>query len=100
MFDYCVRGRLGGLNLSFFVLDEVAVVKPVMVSVQALGLLAARLNCGHPLFAVEWLRIRTAIRTFGNTTHSWHGLWAITSSERLRMRSMIDAITAELYGLS
>src|SRR5207302_147751 len=29
----------------------------------------------------------------------WHQLWAITPHERLRLRCILDAIIAELYGL-
>lgn len=33
-------------------------------------------------------------------SHLWRRLWALTPYERLRLRCLLDAITAELYGLN
>src|SRR5690606_22546541 len=53
--------------------------------------LVRRLACASPMFAPEWLpRAKEAPL----------GLWALTSHERLRLRCILDAIVAALYGLS
>lgn len=57
---------------------------------------ALRLNCACILLAdAAW-----AVNQRGPAINlPWKRLWAITPHERLRLRSMLDAIVAELYGL-
>ncbi len=97
-YDYLVRQRLGGLNLNFFILDE-TVIPPIgsMKRVSLLPIYVARLNLIHECFAVEWLEL---VRKYPEIkVNSWRSLWALTDHERLRLRCIIDAIVAELYGL-
>jgi hypothetical protein len=97
VFDYSVRARLGGLNLSFFILDEAAIVSPRRAAVPALVTLAVRLSMAHALFAAEW-EIVTGGRSL-LSQWSWRRLWAVTPHERLRLRCVLDAVVAELFGL-
>jgi len=50
-----------------------------------------------PSFAPQWLEMREAYPELGEL--HWRKLWAITEHERLRLRCILDAIVAELYGL-
>jgi hypothetical protein len=52
--------------------------------------LAFRLSCSDVVFADAWVPIKV---------HSWRRLWAITQHERIRIRAILDAAVAELYGL-
>ena len=63
-----------------------------------LSRLVAALSFPSEFFAPEWERIsacRADLRI-----RCWRSLWAITPHERLRLRCMLDAIVAVLYGLS
>lgn len=91
VFDYDVRQRLGGLNLSFFLLDE---------SVFPLPAIARRLaGVGRALSATSE-RVANAWLADTDRSKSWRRHWAVTPHERLRLRVIADAVTAHLYGLS
>ena len=90
IFDYDVRQRLGGLNLSFFVLDES--VFPRINNIECLKLLTLSLCAVHKCYAIAW-------ENYTNRKSSWRRCWAISSHERCRTRSMSDALIAYLYGL-
>ena len=96
-YDYALRSRLGGLNLSWFVLAETSLVPPARFLPTSCAQLAARLNLVMPSFAQQWLELRAAYPELGE--RHWRQLWAITRYERLRLRCILDAIMAELYGL-
>ena len=97
-YDYALRCRLGGLNLSYFVLAETPLVSLSRVHQTPCAELAARLNFIMPSFAPQWLELRSMYPYLGEK--HWRTLWAITLHERLRLRCILDAIIAELYGLS
>lgn len=89
-FDFLARARVGGLNLSEFIMVETALIGRTRFPATATELVR-RLACASPMFAPEWLpRAKEAPL----------GLWALTSHERLRLRCILDAIVAALYGLS
>jgi hypothetical protein len=85
-----VRQRLTGQHVSRYFLKDVALpkwkIRPA-VSLPVLGL-----NATHPLFAAWWQEIDGARWRYRRT-------WAITQHERLRIRCLLDAIIAVLYGL-
>jgi hypothetical protein len=97
-YDYALRCRLGGINLSYFIISEVPLI-PILrlTSIPSCALLAARLNLIMRSFAPQWLEMRKAYPHLGEL--HWRKLWAITRHERLRLRCILDAIIAELYGL-
>ena len=97
VYDYCLRGRLGGLNLSYFILSETPLISPTQICSTICAQLAAQLNLIMPAFAPQWLEMR---QTYSHLAQQhWRKLWAITRHERLRLRCILDAIIAELYGL-
>ncbi len=89
-YDWAVRTRLGGLNLSEFLMVETPL--PRSIPHEMLRLVLA-LACGGPQFAREWMQL------CGPGPTPWRKLWAVTPHERLRLRCMIDAIVASLFGL-
>jgi Eco57I restriction-modification methylase len=96
-YDYALRCRLGGLHLSWFVLAETPLIPPSRLLPTPSAQLAARLDLVMPCFAPQWLELRAAYPELGE--QHWRQLWAITRHERLRLRCILDAIIAELYGL-
>jgi hypothetical protein len=97
VYDYAVRCRLGGLHLNYFVIAETPLIPPARLRSTLCAQLAARLNLIMPSFSPQWLELRAAYPQLGD--QHWRKLWAITRHERLRLRCILDAIIAELYGL-
>ena len=89
-YDFSMRARLGGLTLNYFIVEETPL--PSMARAKRLDGLVRNVALPHVSFAPEWLD--------GRDGRSWQRRWALTVHERLRLRSMLDAIVAALYGLS
>ncbi|MDR0966387.1 MAG: hypothetical protein LBM75_07805 [Myxococcales bacterium] len=81
-FDWSMRLRLGGLNVSWFVLEESPLPH------------LARSDCLWPANSLSAIAPALAPLTLQNKR------LAQTPHERLRLRSILDAIVAALYGLS
>jgi len=89
--------RLGGLNLSFFVLDETAIPKFNSFNKhKSILLMVAGLSLCHVQFYPEWLLLKN---TPGLEFDSYINRQALTPHERLRLRCMLDAVIAYFYGL-
>ena len=98
-YDYALRCRLGGMNLNYFVIEETPIIQPeTSLKIQNLQMFSFRLNCANQIFAFYWLILKSKNMKISNSL--WKSLWAITSFERLRLRCNLDALIAELYGLS
>jgi hypothetical protein len=96
-FDYQIRVRLGGLNMSEFVMSETALPSRNKLSKiqNSFIRIVSSLAIPHQSFACDWQKLSAYI----SQKYNWYSLWAITPYERLRLRSILDAIVAELYGL-
>jgi hypothetical protein len=98
-FDYLARNRLGGLNMSEFMMIETALPLRNKISdfkSQIITLISS-LSIPNKSFAKDWLKLH---QLFSDISHkNWYQLWAITPYDRLRLRCILDAIIAELYGL-
>ena len=90
VFDYDVRQRLGGLNLSFFLLDES--VFPDRNMAERLAGIGRALSASSSRFANAWMR-------GVDRSKSWQMHWAVTPHERIRLKAVADAVAADLYGL-
>ncbi len=97
VYDYALRCRLGGMNISLFILEETPLVPPSRLLPTICAKLAASLNFIMLNFAQQWLELKTVYPELSK--QHWRQLWAITPHERLRLRCILDAIIAELYGL-
>jgi len=89
-FDWMVRQRLTGQHVSRYFLKDVALPRCQMRT--PVSLLVLRLNATHPFFAAWWQELDGARCGYKRT-------WAVTQHERLRIRCMLDAVVAVLYGL-
>ena len=91
-FDLVMRNRCGGVHLNYFVIEDAPLPHPAAMpnSVRDLSL---RLGSSTSFMAEAWRSLST------NRGRPWRSLWAITPQERLRLRALLDAVVAELYGL-
>ena len=98
VFDYQARNRLGGLNMSEFVMIETVLPRRTALAATSGGVLRAvgSLSLCARSFAGDWLRL-APFSAQDQTT--WKNLWAVTPHERLRLRCFLEAVVAELYGL-
>jgi hypothetical protein len=94
-FDFQARNRVGGLNLSEFVMNETAVLPRERVQAVAEGLIeqAAALSIGSPMWAHIWSELGLS------HSRSWHRLAALTESERARVSAIFEAIVCASFGL-
>lgn len=93
VFDFQIRNRLGGLNMSEFLMIETGLPKRTpRAALSKLYELALSLCAPSPIFAQDWLGSRR--------DHPWRSTWALTHHERKRVRAMVDAIVGALFGLS
>lgn len=97
VYDWQLRSRLGGTNLSWFVLEETCSPSHDICSKYNLDLLALKLIGIMSRNAVEWLTQTKEYPPLINQV--WHRQLALSVHERLRIRSILEAIVAELYKL-
>jgi len=100
-FDYLVRFRLGGNSLIWAVLEEIAVRADLFRMAPLIANCSAPLALVSKVFADSWIRLigTEALSGAARPSGHWHRRWALTPHERLRLRCILDAIVAELYGL-
>lgn len=94
-YDFAMRARLGGLTLNYFIVEETPLPAPYRFARQV-GAAAFALGATHEQFAPAWWSARTSLPG----SLAWRAKWAITPHERLRLRCVLDAMVAALYGLS
>jgi hypothetical protein len=93
VYDWAVREKLGATALAWFFLQETPF--PKALRRPRVAAFVARLNFIHLRFSAVWLSLIPP----SSRTVPWRRLWAITPHERLRLRSILDAVVAELYGI-
>lgn len=95
-FDLVIRQRLGGLNVSEFVMVEA----PLPIRTTRVVQLATRTLLGLSLadrtFAREWVVLADS----DARAASWQANWAVTPARRLERLAAFDAMTARWYGLT
>lgn len=96
-FDALLRMRFVGLALDYHVTQQVPVPKWTRLGAveAAIRDVVLRLNACHPIFAPEWLKWASP----GVRSTPWKASWALTDYERLRLRCVLDAVIAKLYGV-
>jgi hypothetical protein len=102
-FDFSARQRIGGLHLTWFIVEECPLPLALNNSDcgQLSGILAlqsARLTLIHRRFAPEWLRLRHLHPELSQC--QWKHWWTVTEADRLRIRLQIESVIAHLYGMS
>ena len=89
-FDWAVRRRMGGSNLNLFVVEELPTLAPRVLT----GLVDSTrgLLYPHVRFAAMWSDAPRGT--------SWKKAWAVTQSERLRLRAILEVAIALRFGLN
>ncbi len=99
-YDFALRCRLGGLHLSYFILAETPIVNAqTSKEMEIFSTLSARLSWGHVRYADKWSQLLEGMPHSQLKNKVWQSTWALSAAERLRLRCITDALTAELYGL-
>jgi hypothetical protein len=100
VFDFVLRARLASAKITRAVLEECPI--PARTNAtrceRELVSTVARLTLLHRRFAPEWLRLKHLYPDLAS--REWKHWWAVTQADRLRLRVEIDALCADLYGLS
>ena len=86
VFDYTMRTRLGGVNLSWYAIEECPLAKKELCT--ELWRLVSRLNFVSTLFSPSLIATEDRAPR------------AILPAERVRLQTMIDSAACALYGLS
>lgn len=96
--DYATRERIGGTHLNLYLIEELPLLpKHRIAAVPGLQILAAQLCFTSELFSGEWLAVKD--EELRLSCYCWRSFWALTTHERLRLRCILDAVVAHLYGL-
>ena len=99
VFDYILRLKCSGSNLNAFILKECPLIdvnKIVKYSKDVIKYSASLQLC-NKVFAKEWIELMYKNQNLKE--YNWYSLWALTDNERLRLRCILDAVVAEMYGL-
>jgi hypothetical protein len=97
-YDFALRARFGGINLSRFILSETPLPEFDDDNRRSLAVSALRL-CGiHRRFASDWL-VALSIEP-SLQERQWKLNWAITQADRLRRRAECEAVVADGFKLA
>ncbi len=97
VYDYCLRQRLGGLTINYFILAETPVPRLTgdgETIADLVSTLTLRLGATHCSFSLVLDQLPRVARAWAD--RRW---WALTPHERTRLRCILDAVVAELFGL-
>lgn len=102
VYDYHLRNRAGGLNLSEFIMNETSAIPSTKLLRGELLQAVARLALGDASHAVAWESLAVESPLFADISRrtGWRRSWAICRHERVRLRAIVDACFAHFYGLS
>ena len=100
-FDFATRQRTGGLHLNWFIIEECPIPAlgddPETSVFHRLVFDAACLTLLCRRFAPDWLKLKQNYSELASK--EWKHWWAVTETDRLRLRIEIDALCTDLYGL-
>jgi hypothetical protein len=93
--DAALRRKMSQGTVNWFYVDEVPVPRRMTETIESLIQdIAYSLSHTHCVFAPSALRLGRP-----STREAWRSSWAVTDAERLRLRSMLDAVLLKMYGL-
>lgn len=99
--DFAARCRLVGMTMNYHILAELPLLQLRRNEFGRRKLISATAALCWPsvTFAPNWLALTGADAVCRSRGVRWRLLWAVTHHERLRLRCILDAIVADLYGL-
>lgn len=90
--DWVLRQRMAGTNMTLSLVEDLPVLPRKRVDEQRSVLnCIASLSWPATVFAREWTELRDY--------RPWRERWAVSSAERLRLRAVLEASCAHLFGL-
>lgn len=92
LFDYIIRIKQGGASISWFLLEEMPIIRE---RIDFLSLFSLKLNAIHLSYSNYWLQLKEIF----NLSY-WKKEWALTEHERLRLKVMIDAIIFSIFRIT
>ena len=95
-FDVVIRQRLGGLNMSEFLMVEAPLPIPTSRVSGAATRLLLSLSLADRIFAREWV----LCGAIDAPTVPWRARWALTPRRRLEALACFNAVVASWYGLT
>lgn len=97
-FDFVVRQRMVGSHLNLFVLRELPLLdnKEIENHAPMLIYLALAISCPDNYFSLIWIWYK---HSYKKSLFAPQAKFALTPHERIRIRAILDAAVAELYGL-
>jgi len=93
-YDTIARFRCGGLHLNWFVIEESAIPRKNQGRDARMVITSLALGATGERMAEFW------ITRANENSDAWKGYWALSETERLRLRCLADTFIASLYGLS
>ena len=96
IFDVVVRYRLGGLNMSEFLMLETPLPRRNGSGELLVERLMLSLSCAHQSFAPDWLRQTETT----SSPRGWKTNWAIARGNRAWSIARINAAASRWYGLN
>ena len=99
-FDFMARFRVPSTQVDYHVREELALLQRVRHFVQwPILQSSSSLSLAGESFAGVWDALLNEIPGVTSVQLPWRRLWALTPHERLRLRCILDAVVAHLYGL-
>jgi hypothetical protein len=99
VFDFALRCRLSGNNLNYFLVAETPIIsRALVISHPLIAQVAAALNLNHIRFSPYWLDLSSSIAE--TSKDRFNSFLAIGDAQRRTLRAFLDALIAQLYGLS
>jgi len=93
--DAVLRRKMSQGTVNWFYAAEVPLPnKSVELVEDIISDLVSALSYSHPLFALEKKSL------LGVSNEAWKKSWAVTPSERLRVRCVLDALLLKMFGLN
>lgn len=96
-FDHYMRLKLGGLNITGYILRDMPIPQIDKRTEAALIRAVSSLSFCSDGFARQWIELSNLDPSIRKLP--WRKNWALSTYERLRLRCIADALVAYLYGL-
>jgi hypothetical protein len=93
VYDTVAKFRCGGVHLNWFVIEESALPKKKFFKYDSFLKNTLAISFGNSRMGEFWIKNGAFFRD------GWKSCWAISETERLRLRCILDAIAAIYYGL-
>lgn len=95
-FDVVIRRRLGGLNMSEFVMIEAPLPKPAANYLHHAMSLLLPIGLADKVFAEGWL----SVQQYCQSAYSWRALWPLTPAQRLKQIAIFNVFAANWFGFT